>query len=201
MNINWTEFLKPVIPCPCIDRHPFVCDGFPDDSEVIVIGTNPRKNLGVNWWNFWDNSSVFDYCRFSDVYREKGDNLKTGTRGHFMRIRCLHRIKCVETNIYSDEGVCDGGRQTQMSKQIRVLELLLSHMPLKWVIAHGTYARQWTNDFQHLIPVPRERVILCDRHFMQTDYRAIDSICKQIKNTYPNIKGAPNENSFEPKRV
>ena len=34
---NWTQILKAVIPSPCYER-PFVCDGFPDTCEVLVIG-------------------------------------------------------------------------------------------------------------------------------------------------------------------
>ncbi len=157
MSINWTELLKPpVIPNPCINQRPFVCDGFPDESEVIVIGTNPRNDLGVNWWDFWDNSSGFDYCRFSDVYQEKGGNLKTGTRGRFTRIRCQHRIKCVETNVYNSEGSCKGKKA--ISNQ-EILKILLRNMlNLKAVIAHGIPARDWTDVNQNLICVPCHRV-------------------------------------------
>ena len=44
---NWTQMLKAVIPSPCYER-PFVCDGFPDTCEVLVIGENPATPL-IAW--------------------------------------------------------------------------------------------------------------------------------------------------------
>ncbi len=177
MNRNWTELLKSVIPRPCINQRPFVCDGFPDECEVIIIGQNPRNELCVDWWGFWDNSSGFDRLRLSDVYQQKGFDLNTGTRGRLNKIKD-RGVQCVETNVYSSEGSCN--RSDRIPNQT-VLELLLRNMPhLEWVIVHGAIAHDWIKKYRNLIRLPDNR-LLKPCHFRNISDDRLNQICRQVE--------------------
>ena len=180
MSVNWKHLLNHVIPMSCSNQRPFVCEGFPDESEWIIVGENPGNRLGVAWWSFWNDATGFDYNRFLEVYQEKGGNLKTGARARFNRIRC-NGIKCVETNLYSDEG-SDGGRNCISNHE--VLEILLKNMShLKGVIAHGKPACEWLKNLEVSDTIQRWPY----RHFSRLSYKDDDSdierICKKIKQT------------------
>ena len=75
---DWKALLKKVIPSPCFDR-PFVCDGFPSASNLMVIGENPATSIDKDWWLFWNTETGFDYEAFLADYREKKETNKNSS--------------------------------------------------------------------------------------------------------------------------
>ena len=174
---NWTQILKAVIPSPCYER-PFVCDGFPDTCEVLVIGNNPATRLTVDWWSFWTDTSGFDYEHFLEVY--KTERHKAGKRSELSPTRWrLNRIRdkglnCIETNVSSNEG--SDGIKDKISNH-DVLKVLLNKMPsLKGIIAHGKVAHKYLDKIEVPINVQTFR----PRHFSLARYEEIDRICQEI---------------------
>ena len=174
---NWTQTLRRVIPSPC-DERPFVCDGFPDTCEVIVIGDNPATRLTTDWWSFWSDTSGFDYNHFLEVYQTERDRAGqrpvSSTRLRLNRIRD-NDLNCIETNAFANEG-SDGTRHN--ISNYNVLKVLLSNMPLlKGIIAHGKVAHECLDQ----IEVPVAVQTFKPRHFFQESYAEIDRICQEIR--------------------
>lgn len=173
---NWTQILKAVIPSPCYER-PFVCDGFPDTSEVLVIGENPATRLTVDWWSFWEDTTGFDYNHFLGVYQAErtkaGKNPVSHTRLRLNRMQD-NGLNCIETNAFRTEGI-DSTKHDISNRA--VLEVLLSNMPLlKAIIAHGTVAHKCLDE----IKVPVNVQTFRPRHFSRESYAEIDRICQEI---------------------
>ena len=173
---NWTQILKAVIPSPCYER-PFVCDGFPDTCEVLVIGDNPATRLTVDWWSFWKDTSGFDYKHFLEMYWDKrtkvGKRPVSATRLRLNRIRD-NGLNCIETNAFRNEG-SDGTRHDISNHA--VLEVLLNNMPLlKGIIAHGKVAHKCLDKIE--VPVAVKTFKLS--HFRLVRYEEINRICQEI---------------------
>ena len=173
---NWTQILKAVIPSPCYER-PFVCDGFPDTCEVLVIGNNPATRLTVDWWSFWKDTSGFDYKHFLEMYWDErtkvGKRPVSATRLRLKRIRDKG-LNCIETNVSSNEG--SDGIKDKISNH-DVLKVLLNKMPsLKGIIAHGKVAHKYLDKIEVPINVQTFR----PRHFSLVRYEEIDRICQEI---------------------
>lgn len=146
MSIDWTNILTRVIDTPCCDR-PFVCDGFPDACDVVLIGKNPKMPLGVDWWSFWSNSLGFDYDNFMTVYLNASMGKISDTRKFYLQIR---EIGCnsLETNVY---------RHTHGSKTVcnrDVLNALLDNLSQQkrvGIIPHGKEAQSFIDNY----PIPK----------------------------------------------
>jgi hypothetical protein len=172
MTRDWTTILKTVIPSPCCGQRPFVCDGFPDTCEVIVMGENPATKTNIDWWTWWKDDTGFDYKFFVESYNSERDQ-PSNTRRRLDRIRS-HGINCVETNAYSNE---QSGGVSQSIENYAVLNLLLTNMPLlKGVIAHGKTAHQALDSLE----VSAGIRIFKLRHFFQESYANIDKVCKEL---------------------
>lgn len=175
--IDWNSLLKDVIPSPCFER-PFVCEGFPSESSVIVIGENPATPLSVDWWNYWDESAGFNYQKFLDAYLEERSRIGKGisnTRRRLNRFRD-NGVSCVETNAFRNEKLDGAG---QGAPNYDVLNLLISNMPkLKAIIAHGGVAQE----FMKQASIPTGILRYKTRHFRIEGYSKIDSICEGLVN-------------------
>ena len=175
---RWTKILEDVIPPSGRNERPFVCDGFPDTCEVIIIGANPATLLNHDWRTFWDDAIGFKYDCFMEVYEAAGGNPNNGTRARLQRIRS-NGLKCVETNVYSTEGSCGTGEGIPNDA---VLKVLLRNMPrLKGIIAHGKVAHKFLDNFQD--PLPKH--ICRTPHFFNQSYKTIDRICEKFKQINP----------------
>lgn len=131
---KFSELLKEIIGPDCKDR-PFVCDGFPCQSEAIIIGDNPATELGINWWDLWDEGKGFNFEAFRLLRKPK----KRGARLRMGWLRNEHGINCVETNVHRNEK--PHGHGPIPVRNDRVIEILLDNMPrLRAVIIHGKNA-------------------------------------------------------------
>ena len=171
--INWTALLKEVIPSPCFDR-PFVCDGFPSASSVIVIGENPGTPLNKNWWSYWNAETGFNYDAFSIHYEKKKGPAK-GTRRMLNRIR-RNGVQCIETNVYRNEKPDGAGKGETNTDLLRLL--ISNNKKLKAVVAHGVPANEFLDDFS----LPGGIRLYRTPHFTRTRNAKIDQICNEINN-------------------
>ena len=62
--MNFWEELQRLMPPPCVDRRPFTCRGPLLDCTLILIGKNPARRLGVDWWDYFNVGLNFDYANF-----------------------------------------------------------------------------------------------------------------------------------------
>jgi hypothetical protein len=173
MAKNWTRLLKPFVDHPDCRHRPFVCDGFPDDSQVLIIGKWPATDLGPdwNWWKFWKDRTGFDYRRFTRYY-EKKRGKPTDTRTVFNVIR-QRGILAVETNVYQSPG-------SKAASNFGVLCLLIMHMPyLRAIVAFGGPAKDLLlRDLRLRFGIPAKRLIPVSHSFF---VHHPDEVCRQIE--------------------
>lgn len=127
---------------------PFVCDGFPDMSDIVLIGENPATEMREDWRSFWGDETGFDIERFASAYRESRRlrveaGLAKGqispTRKNLIKFRELG-LKTLETNVYMNERPKGSGNEP---KPNTLLQLLVEPRPnLKAVIVFGGKARR-----------------------------------------------------------
>jgi hypothetical protein len=179
---NWTELLKDVIAPRCYER-PFVCNGFPSASSVIVIGENPATRLDTDWWSYWNDDTGFDYNVFLKQYKiereriikQKGKGrIISNTRLRLNRIRD-HNIGCIETNTYSNEKPDGSGKGVPNYDLLNVL--ISNNDNLKAIIAHGKYAKNYLDR----ATIPDGITTYTTAHFRSLKYEEIDRICAEIK--------------------
>ena len=117
VSAHLNSYLRIAFPKPCFDR-PFVCDGWPELSTVIILGENPATATSSDWWAYWDDQLGFDWNAFLKEY--KSDRIAQGkqplsqTRGRLARLRDAG-IRCVETNVYPNERLGGSGAGAQKS--------------------------------------------------------------------------------------
>lgn len=186
-NVDWTKILvESGIPSCCCGCRPFVCCGFPSDCKIVIIGNNPATFLNKDWWEFWKETSGFDYRYFSQVYekeREKQGRTRTSstsrTRERFDRFRYNGFTCLLETNVFSNEG-----GESERIRNRTVLEALLDNMPRQTrigVFAHGKYAKKFISNYQcptDWLVHPTCHLSLCSK---EKRWAEIDNFCQELR--------------------
>lgn len=141
--MDWATELKNILPDDMSLQRPFVCDGFPHLSTILIVGENPGRQLpGAYWWNWWDEATGFDYEKFLDEYLDLKNGRVYGTRRNLAFLRNDCNIKAVETNIYRNEKPAGAGSSIQRVPNDDVLSLLVKGMPaLTHIVMHGDKAK------------------------------------------------------------
>ena len=196
-TIDWATQLRHIVGSPLCGQRPFVCDGNPTESHVLIIGTNPATPLNMDWWDWWNSERGFDYdlfmCRYINARRRMHKSLLGTTRRRYIRItdtlqsKFRLNLKSIETNVYR--------RETRSEEQLwrcderdrypndEVLHLLISGLQTpRVVIPHGASAAAWLIDQESNLP-PNIRIP--DRafpHFSKATDAEINYICEWIRN-------------------
>lgn len=173
--VNWTVQIRKLIPQPCYER-PFICDGFPSGSSVIVIGENPATPMKKDWWSYWRPDTGFQFEDFASDYLVERSSTGKGisnTRRRLNRFR-ENGVKCVETNAFRNEkpdGVGEG------TSNFEILDFLIGNMPdLKGIVAHGRIAAEYLR----AAPISKDLPIYETRHFRMESHSKIDEICSEV---------------------
>jgi hypothetical protein len=137
------------------DERPFVCDRFPDECDVIVIGENPATRLKAPWRRFWNDDVGFEFNTFLANYKnEREAGGKRGevslTRSRMLVLRQFG-LRCLETNVYSNENQ-HGAGSTRLENAL--LPLLLRQRS-KWreIIIQGRKARKYVERSALTFPI------------------------------------------------
>lgn len=192
---NWTQTLKEVICTPCRCMRPFVCDGYPDTCQVLVVGQDPATALPDDWWSFWDPECGFNETRFESAYLKHREQLRlvnlakrgrSDTRSKFLnRItnNLKPQLKSIETN-------ASMGGDLGWDSNREVIKVLLKGMnDLRAIIAYGNKAHDLvgcSGNLRCLIDLPDDAIHEIP-HFRSRGrkdperYEEIDRICAEIK--------------------
>ena len=196
-TIDWTTRLRYIVDSPLYGQRPFVCDGYPSESQVLIIGTNPATPLNMDWWDWWNSDRGFDYDLFMSRYinarRRMRKSLLGATRRRFIRITDTLQstfrlnLKSIETNVYRRETWSEeqlwGYDERNRYPNDDVLHLLISGLqPPKAVIPHGACAAAWLTEGAAKLP-PNIRIPnrALPRFSRATD-KDITYICDWIRN-------------------
>lgn len=179
-------------------ERPFVCDGYPNECHVMIVGTNPATPLNTEWRDSWKPDYGFDYnlfvAKYANARVKKGKNRPSKTRQRLNLIRdCLREVKleCIETNVYAREAEFKD-RQNQLWKfkaderypNDKVLDFLIKGLqPPKALIPHGGVATNWLATQRSKLP---DDIRTPDCKIPQLGKREavkyIDYICEWVKN-------------------
>lgn len=181
MNItDWTAKLREVISDDCTHIRPFTCDGYGDlnECDLLVIGNEPKNDIGIDWWDLWDDQKGFDYELFQSSYNQATNNKPSKTREFFNHLKDKG-FKLIETNAFSNT--------LDIRPRIHnheVVNLLLNELPnLKGAIAHGRHARKCVNK----LSLPAKLRLLQMDHFSARGITKasitalLDNFCDQIR--------------------
>jgi hypothetical protein len=120
------------------DRRPFVCDGRPEDSAVLIVGLTPGTSMKPDWRDWWDGER-FNKAAFMAAYRDaKGLRPGQSLLGARLRMEhlALNGIACVETNLWSREQ--PSGHPKGKPDNLAMVRDLIAAMPrLRVAVMHG----------------------------------------------------------------
>ena len=109
-TIDWATQLRHIVGSPLYGGRPFVCDGYPTESHLLIIGTNPATPLNMDWW-ISERGFDYDLCmsRYINARRRMRKSLPGTTQRRFIRItdtlqsKFRLNLKSIETNVYHRE--------------------------------------------------------------------------------------------------
>jgi hypothetical protein len=168
---NFSERLEELIGKPSAQR-PFVCDGFPEECAVWVVGYNAATS-GGDWWQYWSSETGFNLTSWRKDYdseriaRGKGPS---ATRRRIDRIkRALPNL--LETNIFATPST---SMANMPAASTEAFDLLLDSLAPRVVIAHGVPAAD------HLSGWKDGELIKCP-HLSRTGYAKVDSTIDEVQ--------------------
>ncbi len=196
-TIDWATQLRHIVGSPLYGQRPFVCEGYPTESHVLIIGTNPATPLNMDWWDWWNSERGFDYDLFMSRYinarRRMRKSLLGATRRRFIRItdtlqsKFRLNLKTIESNVYRREARSEeqlwGYKESDRYPNNEVLHLLISGLQMpKVVIPHGTSAAAWLTEQAAELPPNIKIPGRALPHFSKATDAEINYICEWIRN-------------------
>lgn len=139
---------------------PFVCDGNPLDTEVLIVGYNPA--IATDFWCFFDKNNGFNKEKWLENYKEnrKKNNKKTelsNTRRVIEwvsddLIKQKNDIKIMVTNIFSYPTKRKKDLP-QDKKQTEIFDFLIKNLKPKIIITHGNDTKEYINIMNLQTPI------------------------------------------------
>lgn len=167
---DFAEKLARIIGKPSTQR-PFVCDGFPSNCSVWIVGYN-AATTGGDWWRFWSSENGFDLASWRSDYdaerKERGKG-PSATRRRIDRFKAAIP-NILETNIFATPSTSMVSMPTSHTK---AFDLLLETFKPKTIIAHGVPAAN------HLAGWTGGVLIACP-HLSRAGYATVDEIIARL---------------------
>jgi len=163
---DFAEQLARTIGRPSAQR-PFVCDGFPSNCSVWIVGYN-AATTGGDWWRFWSSENGFDLALWRSDYDAERKERGKGPSATRLRI---DRFKAaipniLETNIFSTPST---SMANMPESNTEAFDLLLATFKPKTIIAHGLPVAK------HLAGWTSGELIHCT-HLSRAGYATVDKI-------------------------
>ena len=173
---------------------PFVCDGYPLECEVFIVGINPATSTDSKFLDHWIGSK-FDKEKWFEDYkkerRSKGKQEISPTRRKidFIVNEVFKDFKCLETNVYSyaTAGVKDLAKD---NKKTELFEFLLKTIKPKALFLYGKEPRKYIEkkyivDLRGSMPIEIEmehgKVAVCAiKHVRLVKKEDIESSAKEL---------------------
>ena len=173
---------------------PFVCDGYPLECEVFIVGINPATSTDSKFLDHWIGSK-FDKEKWFEDYkkerRSKGKQEISPTRRKidFIVNEVFKDFKCLETNVYSyaTAGVKDLAKD---NKKTELFEFLLKDIKPKALFLYGKEPRKYIEkkyivDLRGSMPIEIEmehgKVAVCAiKHVRLVKKEDIESSAKEL---------------------
>ncbi len=196
-TIDWATQLRYVVGSPLYGQRPFVCDGYPTESHVLIIGTNPATTLNMDWWDWWNSDRGFDYDLFMSRYinarRRMRKSLLGTTRRRFIRIsdtlqsKFRLNLKSIETNVYrremrSEEQIWQYDERDRYPNDDGLYLLISGLQPPRVIIPLGACAAAWVTEQAAKLPPNIRTPNRALPHLSEATEKDITYICRWIRN-------------------
>lgn len=135
-----TELQKLIEKDPTL--RPFVCDGYPLECDIFIVGINPATSSETKFFDYW-NGDMFDKAKWVEQYKKerkangKRELSPTRKKIEFLVNDVFHEFKCLETNAYSF-ATKDVKALTKENKNTDILSFLLRSIKPKALFIHGS---------------------------------------------------------------
>ncbi len=120
---------------------PFVCDGYPLECEIFIVGINPATSTETKFFDYWDGSKFnkekwFEFYKKGRKTKGKQEISPTRRKINFLVKEVFKEFKCLETNAYSfaTAGVKE---LTKANRNTEVFSFLLKTIKPKALFLYG----------------------------------------------------------------
>lgn len=120
------------------DFRPFVCRGNPLNCQVLVVGINAKNPVG-SFFDYWSATDGFDLAKFDIRYKQIYKRKSITRQNMELLSAAIERdmgLSCIETNVFQFASKNFSSLPVD-DKQSDALKLLIAHVPVKAIIAHG----------------------------------------------------------------
>ena len=174
---------------------PFVCDGYPLECEIFIVGINPATSTNSKFLDHWIGSK-FDKEKWFESYKKerrfngKREISPTRRKIDFLVNEVFKDFKCLETNAYSyaTAGVKDLAKD---HKKTELFEFLLKAIKPKALFLYGKEPRKYIEkkyevDLKGSMPIEIEmehgKVAVCAiKHVRLVEKEDIESSAEELK--------------------
>jgi hypothetical protein len=163
---EFEEQLTRIIGKPSKQR-PFVCQGFPSNCSVWIVGYN-AATCGGDWWRFWSSENGFALASWRSDYDARRKARGKGPSATRLRIDRFRAAipNILETNIFATPSTNMANMPTSNTD---AFDLLLATFKPDTIIAHGVPA------VDHLAGWAGGKLIPCP-HLSRAAYSTVDEI-------------------------
>ena len=174
---------------------PFVCDGYPLECEIFIVGINPATSTGSKFLDHWIGSK-FDKEKWFESYKKerrfngKREISPTRRKIDFLVNEVFKDFKCLETNAYSyaTAGVKDLAKD---HKKTELFEFLHKTIKPKALFLYGKEPRKYIEkkyevELEGSMPIEIEmehgKVAVCAiKHVRLVKKEVIESSAEELK--------------------
>ena len=149
---------------------PFVCEGYPLECDIFIIGINPATSSETKFFDYWDGDKFNKSKWFEQYQNERAARGKRKSSPTRTKIESLAEtfnksgFKCMETNVYkfATPGVKD---LTKGDKNTDVLSFLLKTIKPKALFVHGKEAEKFIMKELDIHKIPDSNPFVHDGKF------------------------------------
>jgi len=160
-NSEFKTELQKIVGKPTSLR-PFVCDGYPLECEIFIVGINPATSINSDFWDFWKDDK-FDKTKWLENYLEERKDKRskmslTRRKIEYLTNNVFYERKCLETNVYSSATP----NLKSLSNDLRntdIFSFLLKSIKPKAIFIHGSDPANFIRNelgIKHLSAEPTE---------------------------------------------
>jgi hypothetical protein len=169
---------------------PFVCNGNPLDTTVVIIGFNPTTEY--KFWDFFTAEQGFDHAAEKQAYinlrLNKGKTKLSSTRLRITRLEdklleIYPDLTIMKMNLYAKASTREKDLKS-CDRKDHIFNFLIKNIKPKFIITHGKQATQRIesldfNDenYRHLKDTP----VLPVFHLSRMSYAKVDAIVDEMR--------------------
>ncbi len=172
---------------------PFICDGYPLECEIFIIGINPATSSDTNFLDYW-NGNKFDKARWFEEYKNerkaqgKKEISPTRKKIEMLVNEIFGDFKCLETNVYS-VATPDENSLKKSDKNTEIFSFLLNTIKPKALFIHGRKPTKFIEKKLASEPEMFKNMVICKtKHLKLVKEEEIKKVAEQLISEIKKLK-------------